>query len=145
MNIIYDKDSLLFQGVSRAQDVCLPVGCEIAVLSNPEIFKVSGRATLLFDPVLGIQHTVKLSPIEAYDLLTAQERIAIRSLAVTDPVVQDWLHRFDIVAYQNTQFEIGPGSNWYGGMKYLNSLTPVILTDERLQAVTIVNRGTTAQ
>jgi len=145
MNIIYDKESLLFQGISEAQDVCLPVGCEIAVVNNPDIFKVSGRATLLFDPVLGILHTVKLSPIEAYDLLTAQERIAIRSLASTDPVVKDWLHRFDIVAYQNTPFEIGPGSNWYGGMQYLAALTPAILTDERFRAVTIVNRGTTAQ
>jgi hypothetical protein len=81
-------------------------------------------------------HTLRLKPLEAYDRLTVSERIAIRALGQTDEMVKDWLHRFDIVAYQNTPFEIGPGSSWHGGMSYLNSLDPQIVTTPRLTELT---------
>lgn len=151
MKIIYKQNALTIAFVvptngvvdSRIQNIPIVVAdgqqfvdCNVADIADVEAFTNSTRDKYFYDPSTNTVHTLHLKPLDAYDRLTAAERMAIRALALTNPVVEDWLHRFDIVAYQNTPFEIGVGSNWHGGMAYLNSLTPKIITDARLIAVT---------
>jgi hypothetical protein len=151
MKIVYDNSSLkvvaLVDGYKKAVVENTDVvwiqytgerffGC--SVVDVPAVSGLTDKtlANYSYDPSARIIHTKRLLPLEAYDRLTASERIAIRALAASDPVVADWLHRFDIVAYQNTPFEVGPGSNWHGGMSYLAGLSSPIISAPRLAQLT---------